>query len=56
MGGIGAHLPAGCHQAAGGQPLQQHVQHHLVQAAAGDAGPELAQDRVIESGIGQVKT
>jgi len=55
VSGIGAHLPAGRHQPVSGQPLQQRVQHHLVQAAAGDPGPELAQDRVIEARIGQVK-
>jgi len=55
MGGIGPHLPAGRYQPVSGQPLNQRVQHHLVQAAAGDPGPELAQDRVIEAGIGQVK-
>src|ERR1039458_7716449 len=55
MGGIGAHLPARLDQPAGCQLLQQRVQHHLIQAAASDAGPELTQDRVVEPGIGQAK-
>ena len=55
MGGIGAHLPARAHQPAAGEPLQQRVQHHLFQAAAGDTGPELAQDRVVEARIRQAK-
>ena len=56
MGGIGALLAARLDQPAGRQPLQQRVQHHLVQAARGDPGPELTQDRVVEAGIQQVKT
>ena len=55
MGGIGAHLPAGRHQPVSGQPLEQRVQHHLIQAAAGDPGPELTQDRVVEARIRQAK-
>ena len=45
MSGIGAHLPARRHQPASGQPLQQRARHHR----------ELAQDRAVEAGIGQVK-
>ena len=55
MGRIGSHLPAGRHQSVSGQPLQQRVQHHLIQAAGGDPGPELAQDRVVEARIRQVQ-
>ena len=55
VGGIGAHLAARAHQPAGGQPLQQRVQHHPIQAAAGDPGPELTQDRVVETRVGQIK-
>jgi hypothetical protein len=55
MGGIGAHLAACAHQPVGGQPLQQRVQHHLIQAAGGDPGPELTQDRVVEAGAGQIE-
>jgi len=55
VGGIGAHLAARAHQPAGGQPLQQRVQYHLIQTPAGDPGPELTQHRVVETGIGQIE-
>ena len=55
MGGIGAHRAARADQPVGGQPFQQRVQHHLIQPAGGDAGPEFTQDRMVETGVGQVQ-
>src|SRR5664280_506838 len=55
VGGIGAHRAARADQPVGGQPFQQRVQHHLIQPAGGDAGPEFTQDRMVETGVGQVQ-
>ena len=55
VGGIGAHLPARAHQPISGQPPDQRVEHHLIQAASSDPAPELTQDRVIEPGVGQIE-
>jgi hypothetical protein len=51
VGGIGALLAARLDQAIGGQPGQQRVQRHLLQAGIRYPAPELSQHRVIKARI-----